>query len=157
MIVIRPAQLDDLDTVSTIAAISFRSAFTGIVPAETLQARDPPFFRERFESSWRRMNVALRDGRLAGYSQVSDAHIDLLFVDPELHGGGVGHALLRRCEQEGAATLECFSANAPARAFYDRAGWRVIRHYQRKFAGVPADFVLYARPLPAVDSVQASR
>jgi putative acetyltransferase len=145
MILVRPARLDDLDTLATIAAISFRFAFAGIVPAETLAARDPPFFRERFELSWRRMQVAMRDERIAGYSQVSDAHIDLLFVDPELHGGGVGYALLRQAEQDGAATLECFSANAQARRFYDRAGWSVIRHYERAFAGIPAQFVLYAR------------
>lgn len=52
-----------------------------------------------------------------------------LVVAPPARGQGLGAALIARAKAErpGGLTLWCFAANAPARAFYDRQGFREIR------------------------------
>ena len=56
---------------------------------------------------------------------------------------GAGRALLADAQAHGASSLECFAANAPARHFYDRQGWRVTQAYTRFFAGRDRSFVRY--------------
>jgi putative acetyltransferase len=92
------------------------------------------------------MMVAEQDGAIVAFSLMTDCHIDMLFVDPERLGQGAGIALLRAAERAGAATLECFADNAPARAFYTHAGWRLTKQYEREFAGAIMRFVLFERP-----------
>jgi GNAT superfamily N-acetyltransferase len=49
-----------------------------------------------------------------------------LYVDPDLHGRGVGRALLNHALREagGRASLKCQTRNREALAFYRRLGWR---------------------------------
>src|SRR2546423_6827289 len=59
-----------------------------------------------------------------------DGELYAIYVEPALIGTGVGHALLAYGERELAgtyrgATLWVFEANALARRFYERHGWRV--------------------------------
>jgi putative acetyltransferase len=72
-------------------------------------------------------------------------HLDMLFVDPQALGGGIGGRLLAEAQARGALTLECFARNARARRFYEKAGWREMLAYRREFAGVTEDFVWLAR------------
>ncbi len=143
----RPAREADIAGMATVASASYRVAFATILPTDVLAARSPEHFAERFVETWPRMAVAEHDGRIVAFSLTTAGHIDMLFVDPERLGQGAGIALLRDAERAGARTLECFADNAPARAFYERAGWRLTKQYEREFAGAMMRFVLFERPI----------
>jgi GNAT superfamily N-acetyltransferase len=149
---VRPAREADIPAMAAVASASYRVAFAGILPADVLAERSPGHFHERFAETWPRMMVAEQDGSIVAFSLTTDVHIDMLFVDPARLGRGAGIALLRAAERAGAATLECFADNAPARAFYAHAGWRLTKHYEREFAGGVMRFVLFERPAPPVPS-----
>lgn len=63
---------------------------------------------------------------VAGFVVTSGDHIDQLFVDPDFQRRGLGTSLLATALQRipGRATLHVFEGNAPARAMYERAGFR---------------------------------
>jgi putative acetyltransferase len=143
---VRKAQPDDIPALAGIAARSYAGAFAGILEADVLAGRDPAFFADRFAASLDRMLLAEKGGAPLGFSLVTNGHLDMLFVDPAAQGTGAGSALMDVCEGEGIRTLECFAANAPARAFYERRGWRLREAYERDFAGALRSFVLYERP-----------
>ncbi|MBI1779575.1 MAG: GNAT family N-acetyltransferase [Proteobacteria bacterium] len=145
---LRPARAGDTEALSLVAYASFHAAFAPIMAPAGLATRSMDFFRRKFGRDWPAVTVALIGRRIAGFSLLRDRHVEMLFVDPKDQGSGVGLALLRRAETDGAATLECFAANEGARTFYERTGWRLSRSYQRAFAGTVYDFVLFAAPPP---------
>jgi len=142
---VRRARVADVPALAAIAEASYGSAFRDILEPEVLRSRDAAFFAERFAASWARMLVALAGERPVGFLLMSDGHVDMLFMDPASAGRGGGALLLRRAEQNGARSLECFRDNHAARRFYERQGWRVAREYERDFAGRTRSFVLYAK------------
>jgi GNAT superfamily N-acetyltransferase len=77
---------------------------------------------------WDWGRVACADETVIGFSAAIGAHLDQLFVDPDHQRAGIGSALLaalleRRLRP---ATLNVFAMNAPARAFYERFGFRQV-------------------------------
>jgi len=146
-VTVRPAAEPDIPAMAAVASASYRVAFATILPVPVLAERSPAHFAQRFAETWTRMAVAERDGSIVAFSLITDGHIDMLFVDPELLGQGAGIALLRAAERDGAKSLECFADNAPARAFYEHAGWRLSKSYEREFAGAMMRFVLFERPV----------
>ena len=66
--------------------------------------------------------------QLVAYIGMVGAHIDQLFVDPDHQRSGLGTRLLCSALERGLrpATLHVFAENAPARALYDRFGFREI-------------------------------
>lgn len=78
----------------------------------------------------RKTVAALLDDRVVGFCFRDGAHIEDLWVDPPAQGRGVGRKLLAAAvaaiARDGyrTATLDCFEANANARRFYEREGWR---------------------------------
>jgi putative acetyltransferase len=101
------------------------------------------------------MRVAEHAGAVIGFSLVTDAHLDMLFVDPAAAGTGAGGALLRFVEREGCTSLECFRDNHPARAFYERQGWTLTRGYERDFLGRSRAFVRYEKPVSPGSAARA--
>jgi putative acetyltransferase len=144
-VIVRPARFEDIPTLAAIAERSYRAAFAGILEEEVLAGRDAAFFAERFASSWERMLVALERDAPIGFLLMTDGHIDMLFMDPDAGGKGVGARLLAEAEARGAKSLECFRDNHGARRFYERYGWRVKREYAREFAGRGRSFVFYEK------------
>lgn len=138
-------RVEDIPTLAVIAEASYRSTFAPILENEVLASRDAAFFAERFRTSWERMHVVLRDEKPSGFLLMTDGHIDMLFMDPAAAGQGGGALLLRKAEECGARSLECFRDNAGARRFYERHGWRVDREYERDFVGRSRSFVLYVK------------
>jgi len=63
---------------------------------------------------------------IAGFVASIGDHVDQLFVDPDFQGQGLGARLLTAALQRipGRATLHVFEGNAPARAMYERLGFR---------------------------------
>ena len=142
---IRPATAADVPALARIAAESYRAAFREILGEEGLALRDVPFFEERFGQEWPLLVLAEREDAILGFHQVSDGLLHMLFLDPRRRGEGVGAALLADAEARGAAELECFRDNGPARRFYERRGWRLHGAREREFAGAVRAFVTYRK------------
>lgn len=67
------------------------------------------------------------DGTVLGYIAVREGWIDQLFVRPDVHGQGVGAALLGFVLEQGLPRqLWTFQANTRARGFYERRGFRAV-------------------------------
>ena len=143
--IVRPATLEDVPSAAEVASASYRAAFAPILDAEELARRTPESFVPRFEASLDRLRVAVAGGRVVGFSLATGTHLDMLFIDPAAQGSGAGRALLEEVVARGVCSLECFRANAPARRFYERAGWVLTRGYSRPFAGRLHHFVYYER------------
>jgi putative acetyltransferase len=143
---IGPAEQSDIPALARLAERSYASAFGGILEPETLNACTAAFFTARFERDWQRTTMARCEGAPSGFCLVTERHIDMLFVDPDRTGQGIGTALLRHAEAGGAVTLECFRDNRAARRFYEANGWRVTAEYERLSLGRMRAFVLYGRP-----------
>lgn len=106
-----------------------------------------PFFDEAFLASEREnvRNLYLphaetwvweAEGRVVGFIALlaiegeqrddarATAEVGGLFLEPALHGRGIGSALLRHArELKGDLEVEVFRANSIGRAFYDRCGF----------------------------------
>jgi len=144
-VIVRVAEAADIPALAAVASASYRAAFLGIVNAAELARRDAASFVARFSETIGRMRLAEAGGAVLGFSLTTGRHLDMLFVDPAAQGSGAGRALLAEAVARGVCSLECFRANAPARRFYERAGWVVTRGYSRPFAGRLHDFVFYQR------------
>lgn len=69
------------------------------------------------------------DGRAVGVLVLDGDDLDWLWVRPEAQGRGVGSALLAHAREQrpDGLALWVFTSNTPARAFYERHGWRAVR------------------------------
>lgn len=143
--ILRAATEADIAETARVAVASYGAGFASILEQPVLAGYDTAFFEKRFRDQLARLWVAEDEGRILGFLKLTDAHIDMLFVDPAAFGTGVGAAILRHAETLGATTLECFAENHAARAFYTRMGWRLARAYSREFAGRTRDFVWFER------------
>jgi ribosomal protein S18 acetylase RimI-like enzyme len=149
---IRRATAADARGIAEVHVASWRHAYRGLLPDGSLDRLSV----EQREASWREafrdrgagVFVAEEDGRVIGFasfgpSRDGDAgpevgEIPAIYVDPSAVGAGVGRALLdaaiEALREAGyrRATLWVLEANAHARRFYERAGWRcdgtVSRH-----------------------------
>jgi putative acetyltransferase len=144
---IRAATEADVPELAAIAFESYRASFLTIVGVETLQARSLKHFETRFGEQWPTVVLAqLGSSRIAGFNQVRDGKLDMLFVHPDFFGLGFGASLLADAEDRGAIRLDCFRDNWPARRFYERHGWRFVADFRQEFAGKQFDSVSYQKP-----------
>ncbi len=147
---VRMARAEDVPALAALAADSYRFGFVGILDETQFAARDQAHFQQRFATEWPFVALAEDgDGRCRGFVEVRSGTLDMLFVSPDAVGTGCAVALLRQGEAMGAVLLECFAANARARRFYEREGWRLVSHHERDFAGQAMRFVRYERPVTA--------
>jgi putative acetyltransferase len=144
-VIVRPAKPDDVPVLAGIAQQSYSSAFADILEEEVIDDHDIAFFMARFAHAWQRMLVSVAGNQLTGFLLMTDRHIDMLFMDPAASGQGGGALLLQAAEERGAKSLECFRDNHGARRFYERHGWRIVREYERTFAGRSRGFVFYEK------------
>jgi GNAT superfamily N-acetyltransferase len=72
--------------------------------------------------------VAEEDGRIVGLAALGASTLGHLYVHPDVHGRGIGSALLEKTKElrSGGFTLWTFPANERACRFYERHGLRVI-------------------------------
>lgn len=77
-------------------------------------------------------------GRLQGFMAITGAHVDALFVDPFLHGQGIGRALLAHVSGgRGPLTVDVNAQNVRAVGFYERLGFRTVGRSDRDDQGRP--------------------
>jgi ribosomal protein S18 acetylase RimI-like enzyme len=129
--VIRPLDLGDPATVRALVALQ-RAAYAA--EARLLGTDEIPALRESeadLVASGETFLGAERDGRLAG--AVSYKHdgrtvdIHRLVVDPGAFRQGIASALLDALPEAEHYIVATGAANAPARALYERRGFRLVR------------------------------
>src|SRR4051794_1979825 len=126
---LRPAVPEDMATVADIWHRAWHAAHPGHVPEGLTASRTLEAFHERTPSRVADTAVVEVDGRVVGFTMVSGAELEQLFVDPDLHGTGVAGPLLAEGERRIAAAgydvawLAVVVGNARARAFYEKHGW----------------------------------
>ena len=74
------------------------------------------------------VRVAVDGSRLLGFAAVSGGWLEQLYVDPDHQGRGLGRALLDDAKRlrPGGLRLHVFTRNAPARRFYESAGFVLV-------------------------------
>ena len=123
---IRPLQSVDLDGISRVhwraCRIAYRFMSWSYTEDEVRQ-----WYAGKLEE-WDWGQVVCDEDLIVAYLAASGAHIDQLFVDPDHQRAGFGSTLLtamleRRLRP---ATLHVFAGNRPARAFYEKFGFREV-------------------------------
>lgn len=119
---IRPATPDDRPAMRSIYLHARRHAFAWM-PAEAYQPGDLDAAIEGEQ-----VLVATHGQRLLGFVSwwEADHFIHCLFIDPAVHGQGIGTLLLSECLARVGrpAELKCVVANRPAMRFYLARGWQ---------------------------------
>ena len=88
------------------------------------------------------IEVAETEGTVCGFIALLGSFIGGLFVDPSLHGRGIGRALVLEARRSRPVLdLEVYEQNADARAFYARLGFVERARRSRDDQG---------RPLPLI-------
>ena len=128
---LRPGTEGDLDEFIRIWRAIWRHSFAAVLDADV---NDPRFIYGMEHEYWvpiaRSVFVAELNARVVGFCFRDLAHIEDLWVDPPAQHHGVGRELLAAALSAIAknayrtATLDCIEANAAARRFYEREGWR---------------------------------
>lgn len=144
--VLRPMTADDCERVAEIRIGGWQHAYRGLVPQPYLDgldvAEDAARHRERLlrgDGGVVNLVAETGGGEVAGWAafgpyrdgdrRTGDAELYALYLRPEHIGRGVGRALLteaaRRCAAAGHRRMYVWvlQGNAPARRFYERAGF----------------------------------
>jgi putative acetyltransferase len=121
MLVLRPSTAGDVDAMFRIWESAVRA--TRHFLSEDDIAFFAPIVRKQYLPS-SSFTVAEVEGRIVAFMGMTGAKIDALFVDPVIHGKGVGRRLVEHA-RHGRDVLEVDvnEANAGARAFYARMGF----------------------------------
>jgi GNAT superfamily N-acetyltransferase len=166
--------LDDCPRVAEIRIRGWQTAYKGLIPQSYLDAlsveEDATRRRARFGQGGDEIVnlVAERDGEVIGWAchgpyrdgevRTEDAELYAIYVHPDRVGGGVGRALLResagRCAAAGheRMLLWVLKENAPARRFYEQAGFGPDGTEEPfDVDGVAVPEVRYARALTGVE------
>ena len=140
---IRPASLEDLETVRQLAERIWPACYGAMLPAgQVLYMLDWMYSPHRLRSEWDRgvrYRLAYLEGAPVGYLAwerepgTESAFLNKLYLVPELHGRGHGQEMIRwSCREasaEGARSLQLRvnRANFKAIRAYERAGFVALQ------------------------------
>jgi GNAT superfamily N-acetyltransferase len=142
---IRTARPEDARPVAEVHVASWRHAYRGLLPEDSLERLSV----DDREATWLGLFadpdprsgafVAEVDGRIVGFASFGPSRDDAasdrtgevpaIYLDPAVLGTGVGRELFEAATTAlrdagfAHATLWVLEANAPARRFYEKAGW----------------------------------
>ena len=160
---VRRAEPWDAEEAARAHTASAEAAYRGLGPAEPDGlGRRTGVWREILSNGAGASFVAVDAGRIVGVLHIgawrdepSLGAVHILYVRPEWWGTGAGQQLLDRAHLELAATfdeaqLTVLTANARARRFYERNGWRHAETLvETHFGGHPTEVSRYRRALQA--------
>jgi len=167
---IRPHVRDDSDRIAEILAAGWRQAYGAFMPPAFLAPRSDPDWRRREIGEWldefapgsEAVFVAELAGRVVGFIHMelgdkgglgATGVVNLLYVDAEAQGRGIGRALLAAgagwllAHQPGPLALSAFRDN-PFRAAYAALGGREMTEVPHLIEGQEIISVLYLWPDP---------
>ncbi|MGF1698794.1 GNAT family N-acetyltransferase [Photobacterium makurazakiensis] len=71
--------------------------------------------------------VAVAEGKVVGFIALIGNEVGGIFVDPSLHGSGLGKALMNKAQSlHGNLVVQVFKENSIGRHFYDRYGFEFV-------------------------------
>jgi GNAT superfamily N-acetyltransferase len=145
-VLVRAARPEDARSVAEVHVASWRHAYRGLLPEDHLERLSVDDREAMWLGSFADPDpksgavVADVDGRIAGFASFGPSRdedvpertgeVPAIYVDPSVLGTGVGRELFQaatlalRDAGFARATLWVLEANAPARRFYEMAGWR---------------------------------
>ena len=124
---IRKATAEDLARIAEIRIFNYRMYFYPIFRSDIYYFCElqVPSLAEYFAGEMDRLYV-YDDGAVKGYVMINGTEVVNLFVEPVLHGKGIGSALLEFAVREhGADHLWVLEKNRDAIRFYERHGFRL--------------------------------
>lgn len=184
---VRSASPEDAKDIARIHAHSWRTAYRGLLPQGYLDAMSPFVLAARWQKRLRwdssrpdsreqDILVVEHEGRVAGFAEigpcVDDAELvgfagemNMLYVDPELVGRGLGRQLLDHGLRALAGreyfwvVIWVLEDNQRARRFYERAGLRWdMASREDRFVNERVTVLRYAKALnPVVDFAALAR
>ena len=143
LVIIRPAEIGDIDSLVEFSMCTIRARYTSFLgekPIEDYLASGA--VENYFQEGLPRCFVIEQDGTVAGVGAYKGFAIDLMMVDADLQGRGLGTRLLKHLEtllfeKSTELTLESFAENEQANAFYRKHGWMAIKKYKDAETGIP--------------------
>ena len=164
---VRQATAADADAIGRVQVESWRAAYAGLLPEETIAAFDVAgrqrMWREGLSRTPRPGSatfVATVDGETVGFatvgaSQSEDATGELyaIYVHPSSWGDGAGRALIEQSEQSlrdsgfAQALLWVLDGNERAERFYRAAGWERDGEKEDVFQGATVTELRYRKKL----------
>ena len=128
---ITDAKLEDMELLGHIMTVSFRSAFSTFISAETLdvcaqQESCTALLKGIFLEGKMHFLIGGRSGMLVWQRLEEGAEIVAIHSLPESWGTGLGHAMLEKAvEQIGDCPVQlwAFKENSRARRFYEKHGF----------------------------------
>ncbi len=178
MISIRAAHADDAFMMAEARIAAWRTAYPGVVPDDYLTNMsaevDQVRMRERLLQDDGALAVVAEDaGQVIGYAlavwpcqadPTFGAELIQIYVQPAYQSQGIGRQLMSaaadqlRAREIHSVMLEVFTANQPARAFYERLGGE--RLWEAPYHGFawPIDVVAYGwREISQLEQHERSR
>jgi ribosomal protein S18 acetylase RimI-like enzyme len=164
--IVRRATSADARAIAEIRVASWRATYPGMVPAPILERMDVDRDETRIggrlaDPRQRAFVVEDAAGRVAGFVMAGAARdddaaglgeIQAIYLDPAARGRDLGRALMDAALAELAGAglttvvLWVLTANAAARRFYERAGFRLDGTAQMiDFDGTPVEEIRYRR------------
>lgn len=164
---VRPATPTDADAIGRIQVESWRFAYAGLLPAETIAAFDVEARQQMWREGLARAPrpgsatfVAMVDEETVGfatvgacYSEVGIGELYAIYVHPSSWGSGVGRALIEQSELSlrasgfPSALLWVLDGNERAERFYRSAGWRRDGEKEDVFQGADVVELRYRKQL----------
>ena len=125
-ITIRAAQIDEADAVADVYLASRRHA-GALIPRGTHSDEDVRHWFASIVLVTHETWVAEQAGRITALLVLRGQSLDQLYVHPAHQRGGIGSALLTHAKRRRRRLrLYTFESNEPARAFYEKHGFRAI-------------------------------
>ena len=166
VVTVRLASVDDAERIGRIQVETWRAAYTGLMPDETIASFDVEsrqrLWRAWFGQSWPGgvVFVAEHDGQVVGFAnagpsreEASAGELYAIYVLPTSWGTGAGRALIQRTEDwlrsSGfrEATLWVLEGNERAERFYRAGGWEQDGRKVDQFQGAPVSELRYRKRL----------
>ena len=167
MTTVRPASAADADAIGRIQVESWRAAYTGLLPPETIAAFDVEGRQQMWREGLARTPrpgsatfVAIVDGETVGFATVGGSYSEdgsgelyAIYVLPSGWGRGAGRALIEESERSlrdsgfPRALLWVLHGNERAERFYRAAGWEHDGEKEDVFQGATVTELRYRKQL----------
>lgn len=166
---VRPATGADADAIARVQVETWRVAYRGLMPDETIAGFDIESRRRQWREGLAREPrpgsatfVAEVDGEVVGFASVGrsrdaeaadEGELYAIYLNPSYWGRGIGRALLERAEESMRdfgfqhAMLWVLEGNERGERFYRHAGWECDGRKIDAFHGVEVTELRYRKPL----------